>query len=319
MVPGPRQLGPCAAAVLALLPFVEAADVSANETVGDRYSPFGGMGCGAARNGDGRWVFNAGSGTWPSCHMPVRGDGAYACVDNGIVDPTSIFVDLANVGDRTGCFAWQTSGCTFDLKRVHQITFDMDLRHCEGVWAAPLWLSPDPWVGPGQFSGEIDLVELCPRGSVATNFGSAGGPGEHQKIWGSAAGLNGAKTVTMTLDRWSGTLTTRVCNYGGSGCFNSAYYTNFLHVVHSAKGAHSFPYHLNVDVWNGHGGDGGWWGCGARNDPTSQCQFAVKQIRIHTNDGRPMFAGGKCAALNAASAVVDTEGTTPMNETIVVV
>lgn len=262
------------------------------------------MGCPSSRVRDGNHVFENGAGTWYSCNMPARGDGAYMCVDEkGATDYTSIFVDMASVPSKSGCFVWHTPACSFDLLRVHQLTFEIDLQHCETVWAAPLWLSPDPWVAPGSLSGEIDMVELCPRGSVSTNFGAAGGPGEVQESWGGAGGLNGPKKYTMTFDRTSGSLTTVICHLDGSNCFSGAHYSNFLHVVHSTAGRSvSYPYHLTVDVWNGYGGDGGWYGCGAQNDPNSQCQFAVKNIKLHTWDGSALFPSGKCAALNGYGA-----------------
>lgn len=59
----------------------------------------------------------------------------------------------------------------------------------------------------------------------------------------------------------------------------------------------SFPYTFLSDIWNGHGGDGGWTGCKAFNNPNSQCQYVIHNIKIYTVDGRPMFSG-KCGALN---------------------
>jgi len=291
----------------------QSAESEANVTAGAL--PFSAMGCVNSRAGDGNWVFTPASGVWNSCNMPIRGDGASMCIDwNGQTDFTSIFVDLASVRYKPGCYAWYTPACTFDLRRVHQITFEVDLHNCQGVWAAPLWLSPTPWTGPAWYSGEIDLVELCPRGAVATNFGAAGGAGESQMTWGSAQGLNGARKYTMTLDHNSGSLSTQICRLDGSGCFNGAHYNNFLNEAHSTRGkAHSDPYHLAVDIWNGYGGDGGWYGCHAQNDPNSQCQFAVRNIKIHTFDGSPMWGGGKCAALNGYWKEF------PRNETVVMV
>jgi len=69
--------------------------------------------------------------------------------------------------------------------------------------------------------------------------------------------------------------------------------------VHATAGkVQSDPYVFLSDIWNGYGGDGGWWGCGARNNPNSGCQYAIKNIQVHTNTGTPMFSG-HCAPLNA--------------------
>lgn len=240
------------------------------------------------------------------------------CLDSGgRPDYTSVFVDLASVSSKTGCYAW-TSECTFDLLRVSSIVFDVDLRNCASVWACPLWISPSPWVAPAQTSGEIDFVELCPRGAVATNFGAGGEPGEREQSWASAFGLEGPRRFTMTIGGGGGTLATRICRLDGSDCFDGAVYENFLSVAASTRGRSvSFPYHINVDVWNGYGGDGGWYGCGAQNDPQTTCQFAIRNIRIHSKDGGPIF-GGKCAALNGYGDASLREAQSVPNSTLVV-
>jgi len=89
-----------------------------------------------------------------------------------------------------------------------------------------------------------------------------------------------------------------------SNCHDSSFYTNFMSRVHATAGkSHSDPFVFMSDIWNGHGGDKGWYGCGARNSPNSNCQYAVKNIKVHTNDGSPMFAG-PCAVLNAGGNAV---------------
>eukprot|EP00928_Gymnodinium_smaydae_P006130 TRINITY_DN12132_c0_g1_i2.p1 TRINITY_DN12132_c0_g1~~TRINITY_DN12132_c0_g1_i2.p1 ORF type:complete len:317 (+),score=58.97 TRINITY_DN12132_c0_g1_i2:26-952(+) len=266
-------------------------------------APFPELGCARVAPPGGDWIFQGGSGRWPSCNMDIRADGATVCLDAaGNQDPTSIFINLKDLQESTGCFAW-TSVCNFDLLRVLRIEFDIDLHNCESVWAAPLWITPHPWLVPADTSGEVDFVELCPRGSVATNFGAGGAQGETERSWASAAGLKGPKHFVATFDASSGTLSTQICNQDGSGCFNGAQYNNFLHTVASTRGrTSSFPYNFVVDVWNGYGGDGGWQGCHAQNDANSMCQYAVKNIRVYTRDGSPLFTG-KCAAMNGVETV----------------
>lgn len=110
----------------------------------------------------------------------------------------------------------------------------------------------------------------------------------------------------MTLEDSSnpaapGNLWTSVCDLGGVNCRHSAYYKNFLNTVASAKDKpQSDPYVFLSDIWNGHSGDAGWWGCRARNDPNMQCSYAIRNIRVYTNSGAPMFRG-KCAVLNGNS------------------
>jgi hypothetical protein len=222
------------------------------------------------------------------------------CVDDkGVVDYTSIYVNLQATTAKTGCFVWQTTGCSLNLRRVKKIEFDIDVTLCGDVWAAPLWMSPSPWVG-GATSGEVDFAEGCPVGDLKTNFAGGG----TQLSIGAAQGLGGPKHIIMELDNsgdvsQGGTLTTKVCDLDRTNCRSSSYYTNFMDTVHATKGkVQSDPYVFLSDVWNGHGGDGGWYSCNARNNPNTNCEYAIKDIQVHTNEGTPMFSG-HCAPLNA--------------------
>lgn len=270
-------------------------------------TPFSELGCATVQAADGAWLWGSPLGArWPSCDLPIRGDGATVCIDpEGRVDQTSIFVNMRSTIAKTGCFAWTISECNFDLRRVSKVEFDIDLANCGDVWMAPLWLSPNPWIGPGGLSGEIDLVEGCSVGQVRTNFaGCAGASGAqcHQDAWGSAAGLGGPKHVIMTLSAGLGDLLITVCNWDYSYCFPSSSFSNFYNTVHSTAGrGASFPYTIISDVWNGYSGDGGWYGCNARNNPNTQCEYAIRNIQFTSHDGAPIF-GGKCGALNKRSA-----------------
>jgi hypothetical protein len=187
-----------------------------------------------------------------------------------------------------------------DLRKVKQIEFDIDIQGCEDVWAAPLWLYPSPWQWPGQTSGEIDMVEFCPVGKVNTNFGSPGQAGEFQVSWADASSLAGPKHYTMTFDSTipgqGGSLNTTICNLAGEECVQGGHYANFLDTVSPTKGDKPFPYTFSADLWNGFGGEG-WSSCHAKNSPDTKCKYAVRNIRVHPSDGKPLFEG-KCAKLN---------------------
>lgn len=215
---------------------------------------------------------------------------------NGQADETSIFFDLSTMNSRGGCFVWEASGCGTDMTRVSKIEFDFDFSQCEDVWAAPLWITPDHWKEPGGTSGEIDFLEMCPVGSVATNFGAGGQTGEHQQKWGSGSGPNGPKHFTLTLDN-SGNLKTQICHLDGTSCFSGAYYDGFIDRVTS-----KYNHHFVSDVWNGYGGDAGWSGCHARHTAETQCHYAIMNLRVHTKDGQPLYTG-KCAALNGGTTL----------------
>jgi len=260
------------------------------------HTPFAALGCHAAAPLDSSSIWQGGSGKWPSCDQAVRSDGARKCIrSNGQADETSLFLDMTSVGNRGGCFAWQVPDCGTDLTRVSKIEFDFDFVNCHDVWTAPLWLTPEVWIWPGPTSGEIDFVEMCPVGNASTNFAGPGQPGENQMIWGSGLGTKVPKHFTLTLDT-NGDLTTRICNLHGGKCFNGAYYKDFLNSI-----SHKHNHHFVSDVWNGHGGDGGWTGCQAKHNPRTQCMYAIMNLRVHTRDGEPFFGNGKCLALNGGS------------------
>lgn len=215
------------------------------------------------------------------------------CIRNdGSVDETSLLLDMRSIPNKGGCFVWSTWGCGTDMTRVSKIEFDFDFAQCQDIWTAPLWITPEVWLDPGGTSGEIDFLEMCPVGSVATNFGAGGQPGESQLQWGSGAGPNGPKHMSMTFDR-SGNLRSTICNLDGTtGCFAGARYDSFMNRI-TSKNNH----HFVSDVWNGYGGDGGWYGCGARHNEGTQCHYAIMNIRVHTFDGSSLYSGA-CAAMN---------------------
>ncbi|CAK8985901.1 unnamed protein product [Durusdinium trenchii] len=268
-------------------------------------TPFASLDCASTTKGDANWLWEASSGTWHSCNLPVRGDIGSMCIgSSGKPDYTSLFVDLASAPIKDGCFAWLASACSMDFRRVKRIEFDFDMKSCGSVWAAPLWMSPSPWDSPGRTSGEVDLVEACPVGSLYTNFATGG----HEMVIGNPDNLGGPKHLIMTLDRSAslesgGTLRTEICDLGPTNCHPSAYYDNFLGSVSPSKGrGQSFPYNFISDIWNGFSGDAGWVGCKAFNNPHTQCQYVVHNIKVYTVNGSPMFSG-KCGAMNGDAQV----------------
>ncbi|CAJ1332330.1 unnamed protein product [Effrenium voratum] len=205
-----------------------------------------------------------------------------------------------------------------DFRLVQRIEFDFDVKSCGSVWAAPLWISPHPWDSPAATSGEVDFVEACPVGQMYTNFACGGheeallgckksqvGPlasicndqktalavAADARMIGNADNLGGPKHFIMTFDGTTsftsgGTLRTQICELGPTNCRNSAFYPDFLSRVDPTKGrGTSFPYTFLSDIWNGFGGDSGWTGCKARNNPNSQCEYAVRNIKVYTWSG----------------------------------
>jgi len=302
-----------------VLAYLTGLSVSTAQNLSATGTPFATLGCATSRPGDASWIWQAGSGTWQSCQMPVRGDIGGMCLDaSGKVDPTSIYVNLAGAADRSGCFAWSANSCSVDFRRTQRIEFDFDVASCGSVWAAPLWIAPRPWESPASTSGEVDFVEACPVGDLRTNFATGGS----EESIGNPDNLGGPKHLIMTLDNSAqvaaaGTLRTQICDLGPVNCRESAFYPDFLSTVEPTRGkGQSSPYFFISDIWNGYGGDAGWTGCKARNNPNSLCQYAVRNIRVYTNDGGPMFSG-RCAVLNG-NAEAETQQPGPHDLQVVV-
>eukprot|EP00929_Paragymnodinium_shiwhaense_P112906 TRINITY_DN8116_c0_g1_i1.p1 TRINITY_DN8116_c0_g1~~TRINITY_DN8116_c0_g1_i1.p1 ORF type:complete len:341 (+),score=36.22 TRINITY_DN8116_c0_g1_i1:89-1111(+) len=263
-------------------------------------TPFSALGCATVRQGDENWIWAPGTGKMWSCNLPVRGDIASMCVTpDGTPDYTSIYVNMDATNRKSGCFVWKATDCSLDLRKVRNISFDADVTDCDNLWTAPLWMSPTPWRNPAQFSGEVDFLEMCPVNSIFGNFATGG----KQLRIASATGLGGPKTIVMTLGHpqdlhANGTLRTEVCDLGAQNCHQGSYYTKYLSTVTATKWKeHSFPFTLISDVWNGYGGDAGWAGCRAENNPSSDCKYVIRNIRVYAVDGKPYFQG-RCAALN---------------------
>jgi hypothetical protein len=195
------------------------------------------------------------------------------------------------------------------MTRVSKIEFDFEFADCHDVWTAPLWITPQNWKEPGSTSGEIDFVEMCPVGMAATNFGSGGGHGEQEMAWGSGSSSKGPKHFTLTLDG-AGNLHTQICDLRGGNCFEGAKYESFMDVITSKT-----DHHFVSDLWNGHGGDAGWSGCGAKHSPSTSCRYAIMNLRVHTKDGKPLYKYGTCTALNGGSSLSNVA---LGNETLVV-
>lgn len=298
-------------------------------------APFASLGCAKVVQPDSDWVWETMQNHRPinvhSCDQAeanhIRGDGVSMCLNaSGLPDHTSIYVDMTGVKDKTGCFAWYSYACPLDLRTISKLEFDIDIKGCGDVWAGPFWLTPSAWYGPGGQSGEIDLIEACPVGNVNNNFaGCDGAQGIcHEATIASGGGLGGPKHIVMTLAdsgevSKGGDLKVEVCDLGGSNCRDGGYFTDFLRTAKSTKMrpvGSTLPYYLVSDIWNGLSGDGGWYGCNARNSPATQCQYAVLNIQVHGNHGAHVFnSGGKCTALNDHPPFPDPTTTTTTSTT----
>jgi len=227
------------------------------------------------------------------------------------VDGSSIFVDMGSVADKVGCFVWETDDCQYPMKSVKQIDFDVEWEGCSDLWTAPLWTYSSPWspdTGLQGLSGEIDFVEECAVPSVSTNLGcydaGQGAGCVDAQHWGTGTSSNGPQHMTMTLDA-EGSLDVQLCSIDKTSCKSVASYKNYLNVVYPTTDGRNNVYKFMSDVFNDQGGDGGWSGCKAVQNPTTTCKYAVTNIKIESNSNAPVFSdpNSKCHVLNAEASL----------------
>ena len=119
------------------------------------------------------WPFNVSTGAWYSCASSAGstndlGTSPQMCEG----DPSSVRIALTpTVGAE--CLVAHAESCKIDMHEFASLDYDYAIFGCMGVWAAPLWLTPDLWQWGGG-SGEIDATELCPRTGMFLNFAGGG-------------------------------------------------------------------------------------------------------------------------------------------------
>eukprot|EP00947_MAST-08B_sp_MAST-8B-sp1_P004611 g4611.t1 len=97
--------------------------------------------------------------------------------------------------------------CKIPMHDFTRLDYDLSVSGCNGIWAAPLWLTPDKWQwGPG--SGEIDSTEFCSRDSIHLNFAGGG----HQVALPKAGFSIDDTSLHITIRKDSaGIVTTAAC------------------------------------------------------------------------------------------------------------
>lgn len=238
-----------------------------------------------------------------SCAGLHRDDGVFACRGkNGVLDQTSIMIDLSTLSNKVGCWRWRTnSECDYQMRSVRHIEFDVEWVGCDSLWMAPLWTFSYPWVAPQGRSGEIDFVEECPVPYAKTNLGcynaGVGGACSDRARWGVGSSSEGPKHMKMTIDD-AGNLQIALCQR--TGCETVATYSRYLDTVYPTSHGRGNPYHFVSDIFNDHGRDGGWNGCRAVKNPNSRCKFAVSNITLTSKAGQPFYdVHSICASLNS--------------------
>jgi len=271
--------------------------------------------CQASKWKDLEWPFSVGNMSHPSCQSENGGVN-----DMGNV-PEMCDDDLASVrisvrSGKAECMLAQAKACKIPMHDFKSLNYDWTTSRCSGVWAAPLWMSPDTWQwGPG--SGEIDGSEFCMRRKMQMNFAGGGHEVEvdnfnineawgHTTIRKDDAGIITATTCTASEAEANGGecfkpkyKDCKDCEWGERGsdkeyaCWcNEDPNQKQVNIYGSggcSEGANC-EWTLLSDVWNGVGGDQSYKGCMGeipelgldQNEPNynSHCEFSVENILV---------------------------------------
>lgn len=225
-------------------------------------------------------------------------------------DPAS--VRIQTTPGKTECLVAAASECGINMHDFVSLDYEFAIDGCMGVWAAPLWITPDTWQW-GSGSGEIDSMEFCPRDGLYLNF--AGG-GHH--VGAPRFSLEKSEGhITVRKDE-AGIVTISACtkqealNTGTNQCPRPVYancndcmsqpgfacWCNPPLNIYGSGGCTSgtnCQWTMVSDIWNGVSGDAGYAGCmtavpsinlaqGMPNTKSS-CAVSVERITLRGVNG----------------------------------
>jgi hypothetical protein len=245
-------------------------------------------------------------------------------------DPASVRIEVTP--GKAECLV-ANSACKIPMHDFVALDYEFAISGCNGIWAAPMWMTPDTWQW-GAGSGEIDSLEFCPRDSVHLNFAGGG----HQVAPGvSIDKSQGHVTVRKDV---AGIVTIASCTSAEASankgqCAAPQYkdcpdcldgkntygcWCNAPSNIYGSGGCQKDTdcmWTLVSDIWNGVSGDAGYAGCMtavssiglAKDKPNlkSSCAFSVEKILLRGGGKNGSLQWGKgspasCAALTTKAA-----------------
>jgi len=260
------------------------------------------------------------------------GTAPTACIGD---DPTC--VNLKVTPGKAECLVATVPDCKIPMRDFVSMDYDFTINSCNGVWAAPLWMTPDTWQW-GAGSGEIDSLEFCTRDSVDLNFAGGG----HQLQTNISLDMSSGH-VTVRKDG-EGIVTIKACSAeqadANGGQCPQPEYTSCEDCQWGAAAEDSYACWCNPgttpsniygsggcrnggdclwtlvsDIWNGVSGDSGYAACMTavpsigleKEQPNlkSHCEIEVKKIVLKgsgPNQSLKWGAGSSpsCAALTTS-------------------
>jgi hypothetical protein len=245
------------------------------------------------------WVWSHEAMDSPSCTSPAVENVAEMCEG----DPTSVVIRSSG---QPQCLSTQMPDCKFNMRSIDQLDFDVNMLGCRGTWAAPLWMSPNRWLGGGD-SGEIDMLENCPTDALWSNFAGGGDQvswafantdsfSGHTSMWKRADDDGVVSIYVQTCDA------SEVDGTGSCARTSDAAYLRDIYGKNGCNNGGDCVYTLISDIWNGVSGDAGYQSCAnGQTHPSSGCSVSVTNIRFKAATGT--FAG-KCAVLASDTVLV---------------
>ena len=259
-----------------------------------------------------KWVFTTTQDPDYSCASSAGktndlGNAPTACAN----DPASVRIAVAP--GKAECLVAKSQACKIPMHDFVSLDYDFHIDQCLGIWAAPLWMTPDKWQWGGG-SGEIDSEEFCSRDAIHLNF--AGG-GSQKRLDPALFNINRAEGhITVRKDS-NGIVTVNACSFeeasGNHGQCTAPVYQDCNECLHNAINTYACWCNgdtpdLNIyasggcanggdcmwtlvsDIWNGVAGDAGYTGCMTavpalnldKNTPNlnSHCALSVEHIVV---------------------------------------
>ena len=238
--------------------------------------------------GNGIWKTQNGQfGACGKCTSTIcASDGTWSCGANG-----DISLDLKGKNAKV-CTSWTTQdSCEFKQKDLVALQASLQSSGCDGLWAAPLWITPQAqsWKPPQSKTGEIDVFE---RGCYKDDGYLLSFGGETTNVLEDAwkqKGKHGtatALTAYMTFDRKKDNIDVYLCPLKSNpievgpeaaGCTKTMNHAGYYR--DTAGETHNGEDYLQLvsDVWNGCEN----LDCGQKPKLTSsECNFSVSNIKL---------------------------------------
>lgn len=250
------------------------------------------------------WPFDVSARHHPSCSSSAGGVNDLGTTPHMCLnDPTSVRIAVSD--GKAECLQATLPQCKIPMRDFTSLDYDFHIADCNGIWAAPLWMTPDKWQwGPG--SGEIDSLEFCPRDAVFLNFAGGG----HQVKATKFSIQQSDGHITVRKDP-KGIVTIAACAVGeaeanGGQCNVPQYsgcedcrgqaqkfgcWCNEPQNIYGSGGCQNggdCMWTLVSDAWNGLRGDSGYTGCMTavpgvekmKPNLHSKCAFSVEKITV---------------------------------------